>query len=529
MAERKQKLIHLHSAEALSVAKANAVNMAVGEIAVQAAAEKKDSSLWILTSDKANVVQFPSVDKVKSLITGATSTDITTLKDDVKELKATVDGYSSTNKIQTAINGVKNELQGEIGTINGLIGSGFTSDSGKTIADKLAAVKTTADGANTQATTNKNSIDTINSVLKGLSGESAVSNAINKAKTKVVATDTATTKFLTVSDNSATNPASGVTYTLTLKDVASAKGLSDLSTKVGTNETDITALKGLHADNEDKSGKLTVAEEVAVGIAGVIAGAPDKFDTLKEIADWIASDTTNSTQMVNDIADLKATLTGYDKTNTVQKAISTVNGDITTINNKIGGDFSSANTVADAIAAAKTTITPKSDGFIHITSATTDGHLNYTITETNIASNSDLSALSTKVTTLQGSLDTEVTNRTNGDNEIKGLIGTGFTADKTVAMAVAAAKTKVAADTGTNTTNFLELSNDGDTNPANGVTYTIKLKDVASANDLSTLKSAAAKSGKITVDSQEFKATSVDATNSLNFDLSNLVIDCGTY
>ena len=68
MAERKQKLIHLHSAEALSVAKANAVNMAVGEIAVQAAADKEKSSLWILTSDKANVVQFPSVEKVTSLM-----------------------------------------------------------------------------------------------------------------------------------------------------------------------------------------------------------------------------------------------------------------------------------------------------------------------------------------------------------------------------------------------------------------------------------------------------------------------------
>ena len=93
MAERKQKLIHLHSAEALSVAKANAVNMAVGEIAVQAA-DKTDSSLWILTSDGKQVVQFPSVDKVTSLITGATSDNISTLQNKVKELEGTVSGYS---------------------------------------------------------------------------------------------------------------------------------------------------------------------------------------------------------------------------------------------------------------------------------------------------------------------------------------------------------------------------------------------------------------------------------------------------
>ena len=104
--------------------------MAVGEIAVQAAADKENSSLWILTSDKASVVQFPSVDKVKSLITDVTDSDISDLQTSVADLQSTLTGYNKTDTVQKAINGVKDSLQGEIETINGLIGDGFSSSGG---------------------------------------------------------------------------------------------------------------------------------------------------------------------------------------------------------------------------------------------------------------------------------------------------------------------------------------------------------------------------------------------------------------
>ena len=525
MARTKQKLIHLHSTTPLTLDRANGVNMAVGEIAVQAAATKEDSSLWILTANSGDVVQFPSVEKVESLITGKTSTDISTLKNNVKELQGTVSGYTSTNTVKAAIDGVKNDLQGKINTINGLIGSGFTSDS--TIADQLSAVKTTADGANTQATTNKNSIDTINSVLKGLSGESAVSNAINKAKTKVArSTDSATTKFLTVSDNSTGDTTTGVTYTLTLTDVASASALSGLSKKVGTNETDITALKALHADNENKSGKLTVAQEVAAGIAKVVADAPTDFDTLKEIADWIKNDKTGAASMSNDIAALKNALNGYTSSNAVQNAFTTVNNNISTINSVLKG-LSGESAATKAIAAAKTTITTGETGGVKVEIVNTgisDGHTNYKISGVGLTSNSALTALTQTVNTLQTNLQNEVTARTDADKAINDKIGEGFnTTTDTVAKKVAAAKTTIT----TKSEGFIQIASA--TTSDGHINYTITPNDIASADDLSTLNSAAAKSGKITVNKQEFKATSVDATNSLNFDLTGLVIDCGEY
>lgn len=51
-----------------------------------------------------------------------------------------------------------------------------------------------------------------------------------------------------------------------------------------------------------KSARAISAEEVAK----VIASAPEDFDTLKEIADWIENDTTGAAKMANDIQALQA-------------------------------------------------------------------------------------------------------------------------------------------------------------------------------------------------------------------------------
>lgn len=64
----------------------------------------------------------------------------------------------------------------------------------------------------------------------------------------------------------------------------------------------------------DKSVRTISAEEVAK----VVANAPEDFDTLKEIADWIANDTTDAAKMANDIAALKTTV-GDDESGLVKK------------------------------------------------------------------------------------------------------------------------------------------------------------------------------------------------------------------
>ena len=65
--------------------------------------------------------------------------------------------------------------------------------------------------------------------------------------------------------------------------------------------------------DDTKSVRTISAEEVAK----IVAGADANFDTLKEIADWIKSDTTGAAKMANDIAqntsDIKAINDGLDE------------------------------------------------------------------------------------------------------------------------------------------------------------------------------------------------------------------------
>lgn len=85
-------------------------------------------------------------------------------------------------------------------------------------------------------------------------------------------------------------------------EAARAKGVEEgLDTRLVTAEDAIAILNG------PKEAKGSVSNAVANGIAEVVAGAPDKFDTLKEVADWIGNDTTTAAQMQSDIAKLNGT------------------------------------------------------------------------------------------------------------------------------------------------------------------------------------------------------------------------------
>lgn len=75
----------------------------------------------------------------------------------------------------------------------------------------------------------------------------------------------------------------------------------------GGPEYDDSALKKRISDNEAAIAALTgdgdgsVKETVADAIAQVINGAPEDFDTLKEVSDWIKNDKTGAAKMASDI------------------------------------------------------------------------------------------------------------------------------------------------------------------------------------------------------------------------------------
>lgn len=79
---------------------------------------------------------------------------------------------------------------------------------------------------------------------------------------------------------------------------AAASDLEALSGKVST-------LVGTTAGDDAKSARAIAAEEVAK----IVANADTDYDTLKEIADWIMSDTTGAAKMASDISALQTKLT----------------------------------------------------------------------------------------------------------------------------------------------------------------------------------------------------------------------------
>ena len=194
------------------------------------------------------------------------------------------------------------------------------------------------------------------------------------------------------------------------------------------------------------TGEGSIHKAAADAVAKVVADAPESFDTLKEVADWIANDTTGAAKMQSDIAKLQG-----DKD---------VEGSV-------------ANSIDKAVNALDATVgtTTVAEGkHVAVEVVQTDGKLTgLTVNENDIASAATLgtvkSAQEANTALLEG-IPTE--------KKVKGYV------DEAVAAAKAAATTKVvkAADAAHLTVTAGEAAADG------SVTYTIGESNIASADAL---------------------------------------------
>lgn len=81
--------------------------------------------------------------------------------------------------------------------------------------------------------------------------------------------------------------------------IATDAALAELQDAVDAHTTAIATLNG-DVDTEGSVAKIA-STTAATKVAEIVAGADAKFDTLKEIADWILNDTVGAAQMANDI------------------------------------------------------------------------------------------------------------------------------------------------------------------------------------------------------------------------------------
>lgn len=120
------------------------------------------------------------------------------------------------------------------------------------------------------------------------------------------------------------------------KVATNADEIATLKTKVSALEEgtyDDTEVRGLIEDNADAIAILngtdtgsvtaTATSIAAAKVAEIVAGANTSFDTLKEIADWIANDTTGAASMANDIATLESLVGNVAVATQISNAITT--------------------------------------------------------------------------------------------------------------------------------------------------------------------------------------------------------------
>lgn len=125
-------------------------------------------------------------------------------------------------------------------------------------------------------------------VVKGIPVDDALSEeSTNPLQNKVIAGELKSIKSKIGTDESAIKQ--------------NTSNITSNTKRIEANETAISTLNGM--------GNGSVKKAVSDGIAKVVAGAPEDFDTLKEMSDWISTHETSASAMNSAIKDNKSAIT----------------------------------------------------------------------------------------------------------------------------------------------------------------------------------------------------------------------------
>ena len=198
--------------------------------------------------------------------------------------------------------------------------------------DSVSTAQGIAEDALEQAKTNKGAISNINSTISGLATKQEVSD-------------------LETSLN--TNIGKKVDQTAYDTKISSIEGsVQGVTNAVGNVTASVNVLVG---QDTNKSARTIASEEVAK----IVANAPEAYDTLKEIADYIATDASGAAELSNkvtqnseDISKLREDLTNESTTRT--NAISGINSSIEGLTSRVEGNEGSIKTLNTEINGLKT-------------------------------------------------------------------------------------------------------------------------------------------------------------------------------
>nr|DAQ94547.1 MAG TPA: hypothetical protein [Caudoviricetes sp.] len=279
-----------------------------------------------ISDAKTELKTYADTAKTEAITTAGTNADtkIATKIGDIGEgtVKDYVDGK------ETSLTGKITAVDDKVGALGKLSAKDEVAetDLAKALADKINAkadassvytqteINTKVSGLETSIGANTDAITAINDDTNGIlakAKEYADGKVYDDTKVKADIATNATNITTNAGGIAENKTAIAAINNETTGILAQAKKYADdqdavVKADVDKNTAAITKLNG--------TGEGSVSKTVADGIAKVVASAPEDFDTLKEIADWIANDTTGAAKMANDIAAVVGTDKGTDGT-----------------------------------------------------------------------------------------------------------------------------------------------------------------------------------------------------------------------
>lgn len=309
-----------------------------------------------ISDAKTELKTYADTAKTEAITTAGTNADtkIATKIGDIGEgtVKDYVDGK------ETSLTGKITAVDDKVGALGKLSAKDEVAetDLAKALADKINAkadassvytqteINTKVSGLETSIGANTDAITAINDDTNGIlakAKEYADGKVYDDTKVKADIATNATNITTNAGGIAENKTAIAAINNETTGILAQAKKYADdqdavVKADVDKNTAAITKLNG--------TGEGSVSKTVADGIAKVVASAPEDFDTLKEIADWIANDTTGAAKMANDIAAVVGTDKGTDGT---PKSMRTVAEEVA--NAKVGAIPNASQTVVGLI------------------------------------------------------------------------------------------------------------------------------------------------------------------------------------
>lgn len=244
-----------------------------------------ENGVKVLTFNTANVATSTELENIGTRV-GSLEGRMTAVEGRLDVIQGSGEG-----SITKAVADAKTDLQGKIDAVDALADQGIAD--AKAAKEYAEGVQGNLDNTNTRLTTAEGEIDALQAAV-GEGGN--IDSRIEAVKNELLGSDADAAGAATIAGaNKAAAAAQDAANDAQDTADQNAEDIEGLDTRLTTAEGEIDALQAaVNTLNGGADVDGSVLNTVNEQIAAVVDGAPAAFDTLKEIAEWIGSDESNT-------------------------------------------------------------------------------------------------------------------------------------------------------------------------------------------------------------------------------------------